>query len=116
MSQMFYHCFNLTNLDLNSFNTINVTDMSAMFQSCQSLTFLDLSNFNTSNVTNMVYMFAGCSGLTSLNFSNADFSNVTEYTNMLNNVPSTATIYVKDNTQINWFNEKFPSYTNVVTA
>ena len=116
MGSMFQGCSRLVNVDVSNFNTTNVTNMYGTFYGCTSLTSLDVSNWNTTNVTKMSHMFYGCSGLTSLNFSNADFSNVTEYTNMLNSVPSTATIYVKDNTQINWFNEKFPSYTNVVTA
>ncbi|MBR3339541.1 MAG: BspA family leucine-rich repeat surface protein [Lachnospiraceae bacterium] len=39
----------LKNLDLNSFNTSNVTDMSFMFYECENLTNLNLSGFDTSN-------------------------------------------------------------------
>ena len=42
MSNMFYYCNNLTNLDLSNFDTSNVTDMSNMFYYCNSLTNLDL--------------------------------------------------------------------------
>ena len=34
MSGMFYNCENLTELNLSSFNTNNVTNMSGMFYSC----------------------------------------------------------------------------------
>ena len=35
--------------------------MSFMFWGCSSLKELNINNFNTINVTNMVYMFSGCS-------------------------------------------------------
>ena len=60
---MFYGCSNLTNIDLSSFNTKNVTDMSWMFSGCSNLTNIDLSSFNTENVTNMFYMFDLCYNL-----------------------------------------------------
>ena len=78
MSQMFTSCSSLTSLYLSSFNTSNVTDMSNMFYSCSSLTSLDLSSFNTSNVTDMSWMFCNCSSLTALNLSSFNTSNVTD--------------------------------------
>ena len=57
---MFYGCSSLKELNLNNFNTNNVTDMSDMFCGCSSLKELNLNNFNTNNVTNMWYMFGGC--------------------------------------------------------
>ncbi len=77
MSNMFFGCSSLTNLNLSRFNTSNVTDMYMMFADCPSLTSLNLSSFNTSNVTNMGNMFNGCSSLTSLNLSNFNTSIVT---------------------------------------
>ena len=50
----------LTDLDLSSFNTSNVTDMSYMFSDCRRLTNLDLSSFDTSSVTTMGSMFNYC--------------------------------------------------------
>ena len=35
--------------------------MSYMFHGCSSLKELNLNNFNTNNVTNMRFMFSGCS-------------------------------------------------------
>ena len=77
MHYMFYYCNGLTTLDLSSFNTSNVTDMCYMFSNCKRLTDLDLNNFNTSNVTNMCYMFEFCSALTSLDLSNFNTEKVT---------------------------------------
>ena len=50
MEGMFETCVALTSLNLKSFNTKNVTDMSGMFSGCAALTSLDLKNFNTQNV------------------------------------------------------------------
>ena len=60
---MFYECSSLKELNLNNFNTINVTNMSWMFHGCSSLKELNINNFNTINVTNMSDMFSGCSSL-----------------------------------------------------
>jgi surface protein len=56
----------LTSLDLSSFNTANVTDMTAMFYGCSGLTSLDLVSFNTANVSSMKSMFYGCSELATI--------------------------------------------------
>ena len=60
MSCMFYGCSSLKELNLNNFNTNNVTDMNRMFDGCSSLKELNLNNFNTNNVTDMICMFYGC--------------------------------------------------------
>ena len=82
MSYMFYGCKNLTSLDLSSFNTEKVTDMSAMFDDCWNLTSLDLSSFNTSNVEDMNSMFYYCEKLTSLDLSKFNTANVTNMSYM----------------------------------
>ena len=60
---MFSDCSSLKNLDLSSFNTINVKNMLCLFSLCSSLESLDISSFNTTNVNNMWCMFNGCSSL-----------------------------------------------------
>lgn len=61
---MFDDSYNLENIDLSSFNTANVTDMSCMFYFITNkLKSLDLSSFNTANVTDMSGMFYYCSRL-----------------------------------------------------
>ena len=54
---MFSGCSSLKEINLNNFNTNNVTNMSYMFYGCSSLKELNLNNFNTYNVTNMGHMF-----------------------------------------------------------
>ena len=88
MRDMFYSCEGLTNLDLSSFDTSNVTDMDCMFYYCNGLTNLDLSSFNTSNVTDMADMFRGCNSLTNLDLSSFDTSNVTDMGGMFDDCNS----------------------------
>ena len=85
MSNMFYNCSSLKELDLSKFNTDNVTNMRSMFYNCSSLTILDLSKFNTDKVTNMYCMFCNCSSLTKLNLSKFNTQNVTDMSWMFDN-------------------------------
>ena len=57
MADMFRNCTKLTDLDLTSFDTSSVINMSYMFIDCTSLENLDLSSFVTNKVTNMKAMF-----------------------------------------------------------
>ena len=63
---MFNSCPALTDLNLSSFNTSAVTDMSAMFYGCEKLSKLDLSHFDTKKVGNDVYVYELCSATNSL--------------------------------------------------
>ena len=58
---MFSKCSSLKKLNLNNFNTNNVTNMRGMFDGCSSLKELNLNNFNTNNLADMSYMFNECS-------------------------------------------------------
>jgi surface protein len=74
---MFDACYRLTTMDLSSFNTQNVVQMSSMFSYCRSLKSIDLSSFNTRNVEQMGSMFIGCSSLISLDLSSFRIYNTT---------------------------------------
>ena len=74
MSGMFNHT-EATTLDVSNFNTSKVTDMSNMFGYSKADT-IDLSNFDTSNVVSMFWMFEQ-SQATTINVSNFNTSNVT---------------------------------------
>ena len=50
---MFYNCNNLVNINLSSFNTENVSDISYMFANCYNLVYLDISSFNLKNVNKL---------------------------------------------------------------
>ena len=83
MSYLFHGCTGLPSIDVSNFNTENVTNMSYMFDDCSSLSVLDISNFNTGNVTNMNFMFADCHNLTTIKVgSNWNTGNVTSSDNM----------------------------------
>ena len=82
-SFMFYGCKNLTEIDLSSFDTSNVINMSGMFSQCNNLTKINLSSLDTSNVINMNCMFFGCNSLTNIDLSSFDTTNVTNMRGML---------------------------------
>ena len=48
---MFLGCSSLKELNLNNFNTNNVTNMNDMFYRCSLLKELNLNNFYTNNAT-----------------------------------------------------------------
>ena len=75
-------CTGLIELDLNRWNTANVTDMFGMFSQCGGLTSLDLSNWKTENVESVRAMFCGCSNLNSLNMNRWNLGNVTNIGSM----------------------------------
>ena len=75
MTDMFYDCSSLTELDLSCFDTSNVLSMSNMFVNCAELQELNVSSFDTSKVTEMNGMFKGCRKLTDLDLQNFDTSN-----------------------------------------
>ncbi len=86
MSEMFYGCTQLGNLDLTNFNTSNVTDMSSVFRNCSALTCLDLTGWNTKKVTDMSNMFRECSVLEAIYVdSNWSTQAVTSSNNMFSN-------------------------------
>ena len=63
MNVMFSDCSSLESLDLSSFDTNKVIDMTAMFFRCTSLKSIELSSFDTSNLKFKNYMFNLCNSL-----------------------------------------------------
>ena len=97
MSGMFAGLTELTELDLSNFDTSSVTNMGQMFEGLSKITELDLSNFDTSNVTSMTAMFHNCSSLKALDLSNFNTKKVTSMVNMFLNTTNLQTIYVGPN-------------------
>ena len=60
MNFIFYGCYLLKTLNLSSFYTNNVNNMSCMFCNCSSLQSLDISSFNFNKVIGMNGMFHEC--------------------------------------------------------
>lgn len=81
LASLFYHCPNLTKVDLSALDTSNVTDMSSMFFWCESIvndgtdSYIKFatkdgpSRFDTSNVKTMADMFYNMQGLVKLDVS-----------------------------------------------
>ena len=61
-----FDCSSLKEINLSSFNTNQVTNMSYMFYRCYSLKEINLSSFNTNQVIKMSDMFSGCSSFDEL--------------------------------------------------
>ena len=80
MSYMFSECSEIKELNLDNFDTSQVTNMSCLFYGCESLTSIpDISEWNTSNVTDMNNMFYKCKTIISLpDISKWNTSNVTD--------------------------------------
>ena len=76
MSYMFMGLSNLSSLNIASLDTSNVINMKSMFKNDKSIKNLDLSTFNTSNVEDMNSMFCGTSTLSTLDLSSFNTSKV----------------------------------------
>ena len=84
MSYMFCGCKDLTNLKFSSkFNTKSVTNFYGIFGVCENLEILDLSSFNTEKATIMTGFFCRCYNLENIKFSKLfDTKNVTNMSGM----------------------------------
>ena len=78
LKNMFEECKLLSTVNLNNFDSSNVTNLEGMFRNCSSLKIIDLDNFNTNNVTNISCMFDGCKSLKSIDLSNFNTKNIIE--------------------------------------
>ena len=97
MNAMFADCKNLRTLDLSSFNTPNLTDVSGMFHGCYNLESIVFgSEFKTAKVTSLIGMFNYCESLTSLDLSSFDTSEVTDMSGMFKGCTNLNTIYVSE--------------------
>ena len=75
MKCMFLNCINLQNINLFSFDTKKVVDMSYMFKNCESLPNIpDLSSFDYYSVINKSYMFSGFYNLNKYEILSSDYS------------------------------------------
>ena len=73
-------------LDVSKFDTRNVRNMAGMFDGAINLTNLDISNFNTDKVTDMTLMFANLTKLEQLNVSKFNTNNVASMAGMFEGV------------------------------
>lgn len=116
MSNMFYGCSNLLNLNLSNFVNVKCTQTNTMFYNCGKLKSIDLRNFTSINGMEVDSMFANCNALMHLDIRSFDFTNNLTYSfSMFNNIPNACEIIVKDDTQKEWINTNFSRFTNVKT-
>ncbi|MBR5794796.1 MAG: BspA family leucine-rich repeat surface protein [Erysipelotrichaceae bacterium] len=93
---------NATSIDLENFDTKNLTSLYCAFAGCNSLTELNFSgNYDTNNLTNMSYMFQNCYALTTVNFSGFDTSAVTNMESMFKGCSALKKIYVSEHWSVN---------------
>ena len=102
MSGMFCYCSSLQSIDLSLFNTTKVKDMQDMFFGCKSLQSIDLSSFNTTNVKDMIGMFDGCKSLQSIDLSSFNTTNVKDMSCMFHN----CFLLNKENVKISEYGKK----------
>ncbi len=81
-----YYCSEVSEINFDGWNTINVRDMSHMFDGLCYINSLDLSSFDTSNVVDMSYMFRYNYSISSINLSGWDTSQVTDMSHMFSMV------------------------------
>ena len=99
---MFSGCSSLQSINLSSFNTTNVKDMSCLFSWCVSLQSINISSFDTTNVKDMNSMFRECSSLQSIDLSSFNTINVKYMFNMFSGCPSLK----KENVKISEYGKK----------
>ena len=93
MSCMFMQCTSLEDLNINKLDTQNVYDISGMFYGCESLNIIDLSKFNTQKVENMSFLFFGCKSLVDVNLSGFNTQNVKDMYCMFSGCSSLSSLY-----------------------
>ena len=99
ISEMFKNCSSLTEINLGEhFNTKAVNNMGGLFSGCTSLNRIELgNNFITASVTDMSYMFNECNNLREINLkSSFNTENVTTMTNMFNNCNSLSSLNLEN--------------------
>lgn len=82
ISEMFWGCRNLDEVDLTGFDTTRVTNMSGLFSMCSCLRKVNVSELKTDNAIIMSFMFNGCAKLESLDLTSFNTSKVTKMISM----------------------------------
>ena len=63
ISYMFHNCDNLTIINVENWNTSNITNMYSAFGNCYNLTDINVDNWNMINTNTINYMFTRCNNL-----------------------------------------------------
>ena len=114
INDMFYYA-GIENINLSSFDTSSVKNMSGLFSSCSSLIEADIAGFVIDNVTDISYMFNQCFKLKSVDVSKWNTSNVETMLYIFTQCYELQTIDVSgwDTSKVKNFNSIFESCRNV---
>ena len=91
MSHLFEGWNSLDPINLSDFDYSSVIDMSYIFSEC-SFESIDLSNLNTPEVENISHIFEGCSSLKEINFTNFNNGKVNDISYMFSGCSSIISI------------------------
>lgn len=97
MTRMFYNCEKLAEIKFGNFRTNKVTNMYSLFEECKSLTNLDLSSFDTGKVTSISRIFYGCKKLKTIDMSSFDDDNMDDFKDMLYDCDSLSKVKITQN-------------------
>lgn len=112
---VFGWCTALSSIDVSGWDVSNCTSLYSTFSDDVALTTIDLSSWNMT-ATDMRYAFKGCTSLQTLRLDKINMTNASSYNNVFDNVPSSCSIYVKDQANKDWVLARRPDFTNVVIA
>ncbi len=122
MECMFYGCRKLTEVDLSTFDTSNVTSFHSMFdggiEGNMSISrILGMENWDTSNVTDMGWMFAQCPNLNTFDVTHFDTSKVNQMSALFCNCQSITSLDISnfDTTNVEYMEAFFSECTNLTT-
>lgn len=109
LTDTFFNCKKLQNIDVSYWNTSNVTSLYKTFYGCNSLSEIKgIENWDVSNVTDMNGLFYNCNSLTTLDLSTWDANKVTDTTDMFNNCSKLQNIDLSGwNANIKWMRGMF---------
>jgi surface protein len=88
---LFYHCQQITEIDLSHFDASEVTSMSEMFSGCTELTSVNLANLNASKIIATQDIFLDCQVLKYINFNNAILKDHNELDGKISDLISSST-------------------------
>ena len=117
MSQMFKYCKDLTSLNLSNFDTTKVTSMARMLEALPSLTNLNVASFNTENVEDMRDMLGGLINLLTLDIANFRTPKVRDMSGMFYNLKQVQNLDVSrfDTSKVTDFSRMFLGNSNIQT-
>ena len=102
ISEMFWNCNSLSNINIENWDTSKVTDMSSLFRNCYELSNINIGNWDVSKVEDMSYMFENTKKIGNIDLSNWNTSNVADMRYMFyNDTSNIETIKLT-----NWVTEK----------